>query len=204
MLLSLRAGRGNTQRELADAVGVRGATLSHHLDGLEREGLVARRPDPDNRRIQRVELTPGGEQAFDRLRKVAMAFDQRLRQGLDEAEVDALRDTLERMQGNVAGDDPAWPGGPAATMIVAMRTIGPRRSPPAAALTAVLIAPAAAQAAYAPLDRAGPALDVPAPPSTPPPSARPASPAPGASRCCFRPPRASHADQNYSWNYERR
>ena len=51
-----------------------------------------------------MELTPDGEQAFDRLRKVAMGFDRRLRDGLDEDEVDALRATLERMQDNVAGD----------------------------------------------------------------------------------------------------
>ena len=104
VLLSLRAGRGNTQRELADAVGVRGATLSHHLDGLERDGLrgPAARPGqpPDPARG----ADRDGEQAFDRLRKVAMAFDQRLRQGLDEAEIDALRDTLERMAANASDD----------------------------------------------------------------------------------------------------
>ena len=33
-----------------------------------------------------------------------MAFDQRLRKGLDEAEVDALRATLERLAANVGGD----------------------------------------------------------------------------------------------------
>jgi MarR family transcriptional regulator for hemolysin len=65
---------------------------------------VARRADPANRRVQRVELTPDGEAAFDRLRKVAVGFDQRLRKGLDEAEVDALRATLERLAANVAGD----------------------------------------------------------------------------------------------------
>lgn len=102
VLLSLRAGRGGTQRELAEAVGVRGATLSHHLDALEKSGLVARRPDPENRRIQRVELTPAGEQAFDRLRHVAVAFDARLREGLGEDQIDSLRETLERMAANVA------------------------------------------------------------------------------------------------------
>jgi len=104
VLLSLRAGRGDTQRELADAVGIRGATLSHHLDGLEKAGLVTRRADPQNRRVQRVELTSAGEEAFDRLRAVAMAFDKRLRRGLDDAEVDALRDTLARMSANVVDD----------------------------------------------------------------------------------------------------
>jgi MarR family transcriptional regulator for hemolysin len=102
VLLSLRSGRGNTQRELAEAVGIRGATLSHHLDGLEKAGLVARRADPHNRRIQRVELTTEGEQAFDRLRKVAVGFDRRLRDGIAEDEVESLRSLLERLRENVA------------------------------------------------------------------------------------------------------
>ena len=51
-----------------------------------------------------MELTSDGEQAFDRLRKVAMSFDQRLRQGLDEAEIDSFRDTLERMAANASDD----------------------------------------------------------------------------------------------------
>src|SRR5919202_6065709 len=57
ILLSLKAGRWGTQRELAEAIGIRGATLTHHLDGLERDGLVRRRRDPSNRRVQLVELT---------------------------------------------------------------------------------------------------------------------------------------------------
>ena len=40
----------------------------------------------------------------DHRRVVAVASDQRLRAGLSEAEVDALRATLERMRANVTGD----------------------------------------------------------------------------------------------------
>src|SRR3954469_18906271 len=64
ILVSLKSGRPETQRQLADAVGIRGATLTHPLEGLERNGLVARERDPANRRVQRVELTEAGEEAF--------------------------------------------------------------------------------------------------------------------------------------------
>src|SRR5215467_14026325 len=90
ILLSLKSGRPETQRELARAVGIQGATMTHHLDALEKAGLVTRTRDPENRRVQRVELTAEGDAAFHRLRKVAMKFDQRLREGLSEKELSQL------------------------------------------------------------------------------------------------------------------
>jgi MarR family transcriptional regulator, transcriptional regulator for hemolysin len=102
ILLALKAQRPETQRELAAAVGIEGATLTHHLDGMERAGLVSRERLPENRRVQRVELTAKGERAFLRLRDAAMAHDARLREGLDAADVERLRELLARMEGNVS------------------------------------------------------------------------------------------------------
>jgi MarR family transcriptional regulator, transcriptional regulator for hemolysin len=101
VLLSLKTGRWRTQSELAEAVGLRGPTLTHHLDAMEREGLVTRTRDPENRRIQRVELTDAGEEAFHRLRKVVTAFDRRLRSGFAEHELETLRDALARLEAAV-------------------------------------------------------------------------------------------------------
>src|SRR5215207_5721178 len=69
ILISLKARRLASQEELAAAVGIRGATLTHHLDGLEAEGIVVRRQDPNNRRVHLVELTPRAEEAFERMRR---------------------------------------------------------------------------------------------------------------------------------------
>src|SRR3954464_7715263 len=49
ILLSLKTGRPETQRELARAVGIEGPTLTHHLAKLEKAGLVTRERDPENR-----------------------------------------------------------------------------------------------------------------------------------------------------------
>ena len=58
VLISLKSRTLASQRELAEAVGIQGATLSHHLDAMESAGLVTRRRDPANRRLHLVELTP--------------------------------------------------------------------------------------------------------------------------------------------------
>ena len=103
VLISLKSRQLSSQRELAEAVGIQGATLTHHLDAMESAGLVTRRRDPANRRLHLVELTPAGDALFLRLRDAAMAFDQRLRAGLSESEVSQLKALLTRLRDNVSG-----------------------------------------------------------------------------------------------------
>src|SRR4051812_40588294 len=69
VLLLVRSGESGTQSRMAEAMGVTAATLTHHLNALEAQGLVRRRRDEVNRRVQRVELTDEGAALFDRLRR---------------------------------------------------------------------------------------------------------------------------------------
>ena len=112
VLLNLKINPRASQRELADAVGVREATLTHHLNAMEKDGLLTRRRDPDNRRIHIVELSEDGHALFLRLRDAAVSFDDRLRQGISEAELGGLASLLNRLAYNVGllGDGPAWTG----------------------------------------------------------------------------------------------
>ena len=107
VLVSLKGGAHGAQRELADAVGIEGPTLTHHLNRMETAGLVTRRRDPDNRRAHRVELTQDGEAAFRRMVQTVAAFDARLRAGLADRELTALRGLLDRLRTNVAAPEPA-------------------------------------------------------------------------------------------------
>jgi MarR family transcriptional regulator, transcriptional regulator for hemolysin len=102
VLRALKQQPHRTQQDIARAVGIGGPTLTHHLDGMEGAGLVRRSRDGDDRRAVRVELTPAGDAAFDRLRAAAMTFDQRLRTGLGEADVDRARELLARLRANVS------------------------------------------------------------------------------------------------------
>jgi MarR family transcriptional regulator for hemolysin len=68
-----------TQRELAQAVGITEATLTHHLGTLERRGLVTRHRDARDRRVQRIEFTTDGRTAFGAMLDAAVALDNRLR-----------------------------------------------------------------------------------------------------------------------------
>lgn len=124
ILLNLKIRRPANQRELAEAVGVREATLTHHLNAMDARGLITRTRDAANRRVQVVALTEVGEAAFLRLRDAALAFDARLRAGLTDTEVVRLSVLLGQLAANAtasattasattdtnADRTPPWPG----------------------------------------------------------------------------------------------
>jgi len=101
VLLSLKSRPTANQRELAAAVGIQDATLTHHLNGMEADGLLTRRRDPADRRVHLVELTEAGDAAFRRLRTVAQHYDTRLRTGFSDSELETLRGLLGKLRDNV-------------------------------------------------------------------------------------------------------
>jgi MarR family transcriptional regulator, transcriptional regulator for hemolysin len=100
VLTTLRGEAWRTQQELARAVGIEGPTLTRHLDGMERAGLVVRRRAADDRRAIQVELTERGEELHGELLTAVIAFNRKLRRGLGDAELDQLRATLDRLAEN--------------------------------------------------------------------------------------------------------
>jgi MarR family transcriptional regulator for hemolysin len=109
ILISLKTQPTNNQRELASAVGIQGATLTHHLNAMEADGLITRQRDPANRRVHLVQLTDQGEALFHQLASAARAHDQRLRAGLGDGELATLEHLLGRLQDNVTPDETAPP-----------------------------------------------------------------------------------------------
>ena len=113
ILLNLKLRKPANQRELAEAVGVREATLTHHLNAMDARGLVTRTRDAANRRVQVVALTEAGEAALARLRDTAIAFDAKLRAGLADADLTTLSTLLGHLAANVGagtliGDAFTW------------------------------------------------------------------------------------------------
>jgi MarR family transcriptional regulator, transcriptional regulator for hemolysin len=101
VLLALTINAEANQTELADSVGIRGATLTHHLNAMEKAGLVVRARDPQSRRSHVIRRTPTGDELFLRLREAAAGFDNRLRSGLSAREVQALAELLGKLSASV-------------------------------------------------------------------------------------------------------
>ena len=99
-----------TQLDLARAVGIEGPTLTRHLDGIEKAGLVERRRGTPDRRTIQVELTRAGHTLHERLLKAVISFNQQLRTGLSGEDVATLRRLLSQLQSNVGGSVPTTHG----------------------------------------------------------------------------------------------
>lgn len=85
--------------ELSRLLLVSNGNATAVVDRLEAEGLVARQPDPADRRTVRVALTAAGEAAFERLAADHEAVVDRLFGPLDEAGIEAMTVELKRLQG---------------------------------------------------------------------------------------------------------
>lgn len=88
---------------LANQAGVTRATVTGLLDGLAREGLIARHADSGDRRALRIRLTPRGKQM------AATVFEQHgrwiasLYGNLSVPERRQLAKLLEKLAGNLGG-----------------------------------------------------------------------------------------------------
>src|SRR6476469_9123411 len=100
ILVALRQGDHRMQRDLADSIGIEGATLTHHLNRMETEGLVRRERVACNRRTQLVELTDAGEKLCTTLLDAVVVFDRQLRDGLSQKQLDTMRSLLAKLRDN--------------------------------------------------------------------------------------------------------
>jgi MarR family transcriptional regulator for hemolysin len=106
VLNGVERGRWASQSGLAKELRIEGATVTRHLDRLEREGLVTRARDLEDRRQISVKLTPAGKVLHRRLRAVALRVDDRVCEGLTDLDRSDLERVLERIRTNVGGE--AW------------------------------------------------------------------------------------------------
>jgi MarR family transcriptional regulator, transcriptional regulator for hemolysin len=101
VLNGIERGGWDNQRNLAKELRIEGATLTRHLDRIEREGLIARTRDPVDRRQVRAKLTPKGRALHRRLKSRAQEFGKRACAGLTETDQASLRRILARIRENV-------------------------------------------------------------------------------------------------------
>ena len=92
--------------ELADAAGVTKQTVTSLLDGLERDGLVARQPCVYDRRSVRVRLEPNGRQLLERVLPGMYRRQVEIMADLTTAEQHELTRLLRKVRAAAPAVDP--------------------------------------------------------------------------------------------------
>jgi MarR family transcriptional regulator, transcriptional regulator for hemolysin len=94
---------GISQSELAEMLEVERATAGRMIDRMERRNWLVRRPDPADRRINRLFLTAEARAVQAEMGRIAEGLLDDAMASLDEGEREALTDMMERVKGQLIG-----------------------------------------------------------------------------------------------------
>jgi MarR family transcriptional regulator, transcriptional regulator for hemolysin len=108
VLFRLREQEGLSQVDLADVLELQPISLVRLLDRLVEHGLVERRPDPKDRRANRLFLTKAGRQLVDDLDSLRDAIATDVLRDIPSDSIqtglDTLRDVKDRIK--ILGEGP--------------------------------------------------------------------------------------------------
>jgi len=103
LVLGLLRDHGSlSPSDIGERLIVTRATVTGLLDSLEKNGLVKRTPNPQDRRGLMIEITPAGLKVLAKVRTVVHGEEKRWMSALDERELKKLISLLHVVQASVA------------------------------------------------------------------------------------------------------
>jgi DNA-binding MarR family transcriptional regulator len=110
ILRLLSRSPGVSQQDLAKRLDMHASRLVGVIDALEKRGLVAREPNPQDRRLYALQLTDAGHKALAAIGNAAHAHNEAICSDLSEAEREQLGAMLERIAGQLHLSPGVHPG----------------------------------------------------------------------------------------------
>ncbi|QLL63570.1 MarR family winged helix-turn-helix transcriptional regulator [Sinorhizobium mexicanum] len=109
-LIQVATTEGIKQAEIATRMGIEPMTLSAYLDRLEALGLVARVPDPADRRAKNVVVSDRADPLIDEMMAGLREMMGGYTEGLGEGGLELLRGNLRVLRDNLRRLDPCLAG----------------------------------------------------------------------------------------------
>lgn len=103
VLFRLRQQEGLSQVDLADVLELQPISLVRLLDRLVEYGFLERRPDPNDRRANRLFLTRAGRQLVDDLDSLRDAIATDVLQEIPDAAIKTSLETLKNIKDRIKG-----------------------------------------------------------------------------------------------------
>lgn len=95
VILALNMTNGLTQKELADKIYIDSSTLVPVIDKMEQNGLVERKADSKDRRINRIFLTKKSESTINSITLIILQLRKMIYSGISASEIDLVKKTLK-------------------------------------------------------------------------------------------------------------
>ncbi len=103
VFFALAHGESLSQKALAERAAVEQPTMAATLKRMERDGLIARRPDPADGRAALVSLTPAAQQKLKGVRAAGQAVNEAAMASLSAAEQAQYLKLLRKVIGGLGG-----------------------------------------------------------------------------------------------------
>jgi MarR family transcriptional regulator for hemolysin len=101
VLVRLERTEGLKQSELADLLDLQPISLTRLLDKLDENGLIERRADPNDRRVNRLYLKPAARPLLDKLATLGESLMGTVLEGIDAAAMDRMLRELKLIKDNL-------------------------------------------------------------------------------------------------------
>jgi MarR family transcriptional regulator for hemolysin len=101
VLVRLDRSEGLKQSELAELLDLQPISLTRLLDRLAENKLIERRADPNDRRANRLFLTPAARPLLERLSELGTDMMATVLEGLDAKTIERMRRDLGLVKGNL-------------------------------------------------------------------------------------------------------
>jgi DNA-binding MarR family transcriptional regulator len=96
-----REGKDVSQKDIEEAFGLKGSSVTSLLQGLERKSFITRRSDPTDERRKFVTVLPKGQELMSDFETAFQEMDEKMMQGVTSEQQQALVKTLELMVSNL-------------------------------------------------------------------------------------------------------
>lgn len=101
LIFALHKKDGQSQKELADNLSIKPATMTVMIKRMEKANMVERKPDSKDQRITRVFLTDKGQQAYKSLIEVHKTIEKISFSNFSDEEREEFRRYLVRIKNNL-------------------------------------------------------------------------------------------------------
>jgi DNA-binding MarR family transcriptional regulator len=110
MLTRLAANEGTSQQAIGELIGLNPTRMVFLVDELEKQGLVERRRNPDDRRSYALYLTDQGRAKLSEARRVSVGHDREIGASLTGAQRRELAALLRRVADEQGISEDSLPG----------------------------------------------------------------------------------------------
>lgn len=102
ILLTIDIKVGTLSTKLGPAMGMTSRSIVRSLSHLEKNNLIVRKAEKDDKRKVRILLTKEGEAAREIAKKTVLDFNNSIRNQLDSSEIESFLNTISKINNTIS------------------------------------------------------------------------------------------------------